>query len=62
MKNYEQKLMLHRGCLIVWDKRQVLGTFENKGPDVQLQQFVRYIPSDMWFQKLDAQSPKEVYE
>mmetsp|Transcript_56546 Transcript_56546/g.84050 ORF Transcript_56546/g.84050 Transcript_56546/m.84050 type:complete len:410 (+) Transcript_56546:124-1353(+) len=62
MKNYEQKLMLRRGCLLVWDKRQAHGTFENKGPDVRLQQFVRYIPSDSWFQKLDAQSPKEVYE
>uniref|UniRef100_A0A7R9ZC08 Uncharacterized protein n=1 Tax=Pseudictyota dubia TaxID=2749911 RepID=A0A7R9ZC08_9STRA len=62
MKKYEQNLMLRRGCLIVWDKRQAHGTFENRGPDVRLQQFVRYMPREEWFQKLDSQSPRSVYE
>jgi len=62
LKKYKQNIPLRKGEMVVWDLRQFHGTFTNTSSTPRIAQFVRYIPSSVWFQKLDRFSPQCVYE
>lgn len=62
LNKYKQCIPLRKGEMVVWDLRQFHGTFTNTSSTPRVAQFVRYIPSIDWFQKLDRFSPQSVYE
>lgn len=62
LRKYKQLIPLRKGEMVVWDMNQFHGTFANTASAPRVGQFVRYIPSEDWFQKLDRFSPRSVYE
>jgi len=62
LRKYKQSIPLRKGEIVIWNLKQFHGTTVNVSPDPRIAQFVRYIPSAIWFQKTDRFSPHNVYE
>ena len=61
VQRYSQRLCLRAGDLVVWDRRQMHGSFENRGPKPRLYQFIRYTPKGEFYSHYDKFSPPACY-